>query len=263
MVRKHITFCDKEYLLYYWYYDLYCDSGPAEYYFVMSWSHVMDLTGSEQFQIITDPAPRGWLSYQSPDYLTFRIISDFWINILNQPFESTFWINLRNQPSHWIGGAISLWYVASSKTYVLRIVLLLTEVRMIQVVDLLADHPLVEACSVPPLNTPWWRCGWKPCWTQLGLLPCVDVSFIFRKVKVSDENDEGLFGSRPVASRPNEVRRPGPDFIRCRDLCKCTSGIMRRIWTVRMYQDDASDKASRPLGIVAEVEVEVGSWGTQ
>ncbi len=31
---------------------------------------------------------------------------------------------------------------------------------------------------------------------------------------------------------------------------------MRRIRTVRMYQDDASDEASRPLGIEAEVEVD-------
>ncbi len=31
---------------------------------------------------------------------------------------------------------------------------------------------------------------------------------------------------------------------------------MRRIRTVRMHQDDASDEASRPLGIEAEVEVD-------
>ncbi len=30
-----------------------------------------------------------------------------------------------------------------------------------------------------------------------------------------------------------------------------------------MYQDDASDEASRPLWIEAEVEVDVGGWGTQ
>ncbi len=45
-------------------------------------------------------------------------------------------------------------------------------------------------------------------------------------------------------------------LIRCRDLCRCMSGIMRCIRTVRMHQDDASDKASRPLGIEAEVEVD-------
>ncbi len=32
---------------------------------------------------------------------------------------------------------------------------------------------------------------------------------------------------------------------------------------VRMYQDDASDEASRPLRIEAEVEVDVGVKGTQ
>ncbi len=60
-----------------------------------------------------------------------------------------------------------------------------------------------------------------------------------------------------VAPRPDEVRRPGPDLIRCRDLCRCTSVIRRRIRTVRMHQDDASDEASRPLGIETEVEVDV------
>ncbi len=59
-----------------------------------------------------------------------------------------------------------------------------------------------------------------------------------------------------VAPRPDEVRRPGPDLIRCKDLCRCTSRIMRRIRMVRMHQDDASDEASRPLGIEAEVEVD-------
>ncbi len=59
-----------------------------------------------------------------------------------------------------------------------------------------------------------------------------------------------------MAPRPDKVRRPGPDLIRCRDLCRCTSGIMRRIRMVRMHQDDASDKASRPLVIEAEVEVD-------
>ncbi len=61
-----------------------------------------------------------------------------------------------------------------------------------------------------------------------------------------------------VALRPDKVCRPGPDLIRCRDLCRCTSGIMRRIRMVQMHQDDASDEASRPLGIEAEVEVDVG-----
>ncbi len=42
---------------------------------------------------------------------------------------------------------------------------------------------------------------------------------------------------------------------------------MRRIKMVRMHQEDANDEASRPLGIEAEVEaeveVDVGGWGTQ
>ncbi len=59
-----------------------------------------------------------------------------------------------------------------------------------------------------------------------------------------------------VAPRPDEVHRPGPDLIRCRDLCRCMSGIMRRITMVLMHQDDVSDEASRPLGIEAEVEVD-------
>ncbi len=59
-----------------------------------------------------------------------------------------------------------------------------------------------------------------------------------------------------VAPRPDKVRRPGPDLIRYRDLCRYTSGIMRRIRTVRMHQDDVSDKANRPLGIEAEIEVD-------
>ncbi len=45
-------------------------------------------------------------------------------------------------------------------------------------------------------------------------------------------------------------------LIRCRDFCRCTSRIMRRIRMVRMYQDDASDEASRSLEIEAEVEVD-------
>ncbi len=45
-------------------------------------------------------------------------------------------------------------------------------------------------------------------------------------------------------------------LIRYRDLCRCTSGIMRHIRMVRMHEDDASDEASRPLEIESEDEVE-------
>ncbi len=62
-----------------------------------------------------------------------------------------------------------------------------------------------------------------------------------------------------VAPRLDEVRRPGPDLIRCKDLYRCTSGIMRRIRTVQTHQDNASDEASKPLESGAEVEVDVGS----
>ncbi len=57
---------------------------------------------------------------------------------------------------------------------------------------------------------------------------------------------------------PSLTKYVGYDLTltRCRDLCRCTSGIMRRIRTVRMHQDDASDEASRSLGIEAEVEVD-------
>ncbi len=169
----------------------------------MSWSHVtshvMDLTWSRQFQIITDPA------YLEVDlvishltYLinlpTFKLT--FWINLLNQPTQSTFSLNWRR---HWLVVRHFLW-----QTYVRRRVLLPTEVRMIQLVDLLADHPLVEAWSVSPSSTPWWWCGWKLYWTQLGLLPCANISFVFKKVRVPNENDEGLLGSRPMALKPDE-----------------------------------------------------------
>ncbi len=59
-----------------------------------------------------------------------------------------------------------------------------------------------------------------------------------------------------MAPRPDKLRRPGPDLIRCRDLCRCTSGIMRRIMMVQINQDNTSDEASRPLGIEAEIEID-------
>ncbi len=156
--------------------------------------------------------------------------------------------------------------------YIRRIVLLPTKVCMIQVVDLLADHLLIEAWSVSPSSNPWWRCRWKPYWMQLGLLPCADVSFIFRKVRVANENDKGLLGNRPVA--------PWPDKYVSLDLTWSNvetsagarleswgvSGWYKRIRMVRTHQDDASDETSRPLGSEAkvemEVEIDVGVWGT-
>ena len=103
-----------------------------------------------------------------------------------------------NRRRHWI--VVYCFF----QTYVRRIVFLLTEVCIIQVVDLFVDDSLVKAWSISPWSTPWWRYRWKPCWTQLGLLPCTNVSFIFKKVGVANENDKGLFSSRPVASRPDK-----------------------------------------------------------
>ncbi len=165
----------------------------------MSWSHVtshvMDRTRSGQFQIITDPAPRGWLSHQSPN-----------LYLLDQLFESTFRINLSNQPTQ---SAFSLnrrryWLVVRRflQTYIRRIVLLPTEVRMIQVVDLLADHPLVEAWSVSPSSTPWWWCWWKPCWMQLRTSPLCERQLRLQESQ-NDKNDEGL-GNKLVAPRPDK-----------------------------------------------------------
>ncbi len=57
---------------------------------------------------------------------------------------------------------------------------------------------------------------------------------------------------------PSLTKYVGLDLIliRCRDLCRYMSGIMRRIRTVQMHQDDASDEVSRPLRIETEVEVD-------
>ncbi len=63
-------------------------------------SHVMDLTWSGQFQIITDPTyPEFDLVISHLTYLIFQINllpfgSTFQINLSNQPFESTYAINL-------------------------------------------------------------------------------------------------------------------------------------------------------------------------
>ncbi len=65
-------------------------------------SHMVDLTWSVQFQIITNPVyPKVDLVMSHLTYVinlpTFGSI--FQINLSNQPFESTFWINLLNQPT--------------------------------------------------------------------------------------------------------------------------------------------------------------------
>ncbi len=89
---------------------------------------------------------------------------------------------------------------------------------------------------------------------QMSALSSGKLEYLMRMTKTSLVVDQ-------VAPRPDKVRRPGPDLIRYRDLCRGTSGIMRRIRMVRIYQDDANDEASRPLGIEAEVEVDVWRLG--
>ncbi len=69
---------------------------------------------------------------------------------------------------------------------------------------------------------------------QLGLLLCTDVSFVFRKVRIPDENDEGLLGSRPVAPRPDKIRRPGPD------LDQMQRPLQVHVWNHEAYQDDTN-----------------------
>ncbi len=221
----------------------------------------MDLTRSGQFQIITDPA-----------YPKVDLVISHLTYLLNLPtFGSTFWINLLNQLTR---SAFSLiwrrhWFVVRHflQTYVCRIVLLPTKVHMIQVVDFLADHRLVEAWSVSPSSTPWWRCGWKPCWTQLGLLPCADVSFVFRKVRVADENDKGLLSSKPVAPKPDEY--VGLDLT-WSDV-RTSAGARHESWAVsEWYECIRMMQVTRPVGrweieagVELEVEVDVKGWGMQ
>ncbi len=75
---------------------------------------------------------------------------------------------------------------------------------MIQVVDLLADHPLVKVWGASFLSKLWWRCDYKSNYTQLGLLSYVDVSFVFYECQKSNKNDEGLLVGRLVVPRPDE-----------------------------------------------------------
>ncbi len=200
----------------------------------MSWSHVtsnvMDLILLGQFQISTDPTSRGWLSHQSPDYLTFRINlptcrSTFWINFLNQPFESTYTVSLlieptaplacstllplanvrtwESTPTYWGTYDSGSWSSCRSPTC--------RGLKRINVKHLLVAvwiQALLDAARTSPL-----------CGRQLRL----------QEIQSYDNNDESLLVGRPVAPRPYEYRRPGPDLIGCRELCSCTSGIMRHI----------------------------------
>ena len=116
---------------------------------------------------------QGWLSYLSPNLLNLTFGTIFQINLSYQPFELTYAINL-STVSRACGTSLPL-----TNMHMYEGVLLPTEVCMIQVINFLADCPFIEAWNVLFLNTLWWRCEWKPCWIQLGLLPYINVSFIF------------------------------------------------------------------------------------
>ncbi len=187
----------------------------------------MDLTRSGQFQIITDPASRGWLSHQSPDYLTFEINlltfgSTFSINFLNQPTQSAFSWNRRR---HWLVIRCFL------QTYVRRIVLLPTEVGMIQVVDLLPDHPLVETWSVSLSSTPWWRYGWKPCWTQLKTFPLCECQLCLQESQTM-----GMTKALVVNQWP-----PGlMNTLAWTWLDQMQRPLQVHVWNHETYQDDTN-----------------------
>ncbi len=159
-------------------------------------SHVIDLTKSGQFQIITDPASQGWLSHQLPDYLTFRI---------NLPtFGSTFWINLSNQPSYWIGGAIGLWYVVFSDKHMYIGKCTSTYWGMY-------DSSSKPFCRSPThwgvryitleyfLVALWMKALLNAARTSLlcGRQLCI------QEHQGSDENDKSLLVDRPMAPRPS------------------------------------------------------------
>ncbi len=66
-------------------------------------SHIIDLTQSRQFYIITYLKIDLFLIIRHLTYLIFLV------NLHNHPFESTFLINL-----HWVGNATDLYYIVSS-----------------------------------------------------------------------------------------------------------------------------------------------------
>ncbi len=84
---------------------------------------------------------------------------------------------------------------------------------------------------------------------QLRFLAYADISFVFRKVRVANRNDEGLFGNRPVAPKPDKyvgLDLAWSDVETSADARLESWGVSRMI---QIYQDDASDETSRPLGL--------------
>ncbi len=66
-------------------------------------SHVIDLTWSKQFHIITYSEMDFWLIMHHLIYLIFLVNQIFWIKFLNQLMQLTFSINL-----YWISSATGL-----------------------------------------------------------------------------------------------------------------------------------------------------------
>ena len=139
-------------------------------------SHVMDLIRLGQFYILT---------YLEVDLsliihdLTYLIKSNFCFNLLDQPFELIFWINLCNQAFYWIGSTTNWCYIAffDKRTYVGEYTP--TYWGMYDLGSwLFCRSPTSWVMEVSPLSTSWWRCEWKPCWTQLRLLSYAVVSFV-------------------------------------------------------------------------------------
>ena len=82
---------------------------------------------------------------------------------------------------------------------------------------------------------------------QLGLLSCVDVSFVFHKRQGIEGNDKGFLGGRPGAPMPDKYVDPGLNLIGCKDFNSCMSEIMKRIGDDRNALDMM--QVTRPLGL--------------
>ncbi len=188
------------------------------------------------------------------------ILDQYWSRIPRLTLSSVTWLsNLPNQPSDF---RINLWNQFFESTLVLNQLFEST-----YAVSLLIEPAASLACgtSLPLANVLTWEStptywgtydsgSWPSCrslthwglkhinlehplvavWIQVLLdaartSPLCGRQLCLQESQSRDKNDEGLLVGRPVAPRPYEYCRPGPDLIGCRDLYSCTSGIMRRI----------------------------------
>ena len=117
---------------------------------------------------------------------------------------------------------------------------------MIQVVDFLADCPLVKLWNVPLSSISWWRYECKPCQTQLRLLFCADVNFVSQV----EQDDKGLLVYRPVIPRPDN-KYVGLDLTRL----DAQKPLQVYVWNYKAYWNDASDEVIRTE---IKVEVDIG-----